>query len=45
MIKRRRAIIPADGFYQWKVEEGEKQPYRLARNLYVLAYNLAIKGK
>lgn len=28
LVKRRRAIIPADGFYEWKVEEGGKQPYR-----------------
>ena len=26
---RRRCLIPADGFYEWKVEEGGKQPYRI----------------
>ena len=25
-FKRRRCIIPADGFYEWKREEGRKQP-------------------
>jgi putative SOS response-associated peptidase YedK len=27
VIKRKRALIPADGFYEWKKESGEKQPY------------------
>lgn len=26
---RRRCLIPADGFYEWKTEEGGKQPYRI----------------
>jgi putative SOS response-associated peptidase YedK len=26
---RRRCLIPADGFYEWKTEEGGKQPYRV----------------
>ena len=26
---RRRCLIPADGFYEWKSEEGGKQPYRI----------------
>ena len=25
--RRRRALIPADGFYEWKPERGVKQPY------------------
>lgn len=26
-MKRRRCLIPADGFYEWTVEDGRKQPY------------------
>lgn len=26
-MKRRRCLIPADGFYEWKKTEGGKQPY------------------
>ena len=26
-IKRRRCLIPADGFYEWKTEGGRKRPY------------------
>lgn len=31
-LKRRRALVPADGFYEWKVEAGRKTPwfFRLA---------------
>ncbi|SDH76240.1 SOS response-associated peptidase [Alteribacillus bidgolensis] len=28
-LKKRRCIIPADGFYEWKTENGKKQPYRI----------------
>lgn len=31
-LKRRRALIPADGFYEWKKrEDGPKQPYYITR--------------
>ena len=30
-FKRRRCLIPADGFYEWKSEAGAKQPYRIKR--------------
>jgi putative SOS response-associated peptidase YedK len=26
-FKRRRCLIPADGFYEWKTADGKKQPY------------------
>ncbi len=26
-FKKRRCLIPADGFYEWKGEKGHKQPY------------------
>jgi putative SOS response-associated peptidase YedK len=29
-MKRRRCLFPADGFYEWKLEDGVKRPY-LAR--------------
>lgn len=28
-FRRRRCLIPADGFYEWKSERGRKQPYRI----------------
>ena len=28
-FKARRCLIPADGFYEWRTEEGDKQPYLL----------------
>lgn len=30
-FKRRRCLIPADGFYEWKTEGREKQPYCIRR--------------
>ncbi|OGA17336.1 MAG: hypothetical protein A3H32_05620 [Betaproteobacteria bacterium RIFCSPLOWO2_02_FULL_63_19] len=27
--RRRRCLVPADGYYEWKVERGRKQPYYL----------------
>ena len=30
-FKRRRCLIPADGFYEWKAEKGGKQPYCIRR--------------
>ncbi len=29
-FRRRRCLIPADGFYEWRTERGRKQPYRIA---------------
>ncbi len=26
-FRKSRVLVPADGFYEWKVEEGRKQPY------------------
>ena len=26
-FRKRRCVIPADGFYEWKGEKGDKQPY------------------
>lgn len=28
-FRRRRCLIPADGFFEWKTENGGKQPYRI----------------
>jgi putative SOS response-associated peptidase YedK len=28
---KRRCLVPADAFYEWKVVEGGKQPYAIAR--------------
>jgi putative SOS response-associated peptidase YedK len=30
-FKARRCIVPADAFYEWRVVEGGKQPYAIAR--------------
>jgi putative SOS response-associated peptidase YedK len=30
-FKARRCIVPADVFYEWKAEDGGKQPYAIAR--------------
>lgn len=40
MLSNRRCIIPAEGFYEWREEDGVKQPYIFERsdgNLLVLA--------
>ena len=29
-FRHRRCLIAADGFYEWKTEDGAKQPYRIA---------------
>jgi len=28
-FKRRRCLVPADGFYEWKEREGKRQPFRV----------------
>ena len=30
-LARRRCLVPADAVYEWKVVEGGKQPYAIAR--------------
>ena len=30
-FERRRCLLPADGFYEWKVVRGGKQPYLVTR--------------
>jgi putative SOS response-associated peptidase YedK len=30
-IRRRRGLVPADGYYEWKTEGGRKQPYFIHR--------------
>lgn len=32
LIARKRALIPADGFYEWKTSGGKKQPMRITMN-------------
>ncbi len=29
-FKKRRCLIPADGFYEWRGKKGDKRPYRIA---------------
>lgn len=29
-VRKRRCLIPADGFYEWSGERGSRQPYRIA---------------
>jgi putative SOS response-associated peptidase YedK len=31
MLAQRRCVIPAEGFYEWREEDGKKQPYYFAR--------------
>ena len=28
-VKSRRCLVPADGFYEWRMEDGRKQPFRI----------------
>jgi putative SOS response-associated peptidase YedK len=28
-VKSRRCLVPADGFYEWRMEDGHKQPFRI----------------
>ncbi len=40
LLTRKRCLIPADGFYEWKATGGKKQPYRIVlkdRNLFSFA--------
>lgn len=30
-FKRKRCLVPADGYYEWKVEQGTKKPYRIVK--------------
>jgi len=30
-LRRRRCLVPADGFYEWQRREGRKQPYHMRR--------------
>lgn len=28
-VRARRCLVPADGFYEWRMEDGRKQPFRI----------------
>ena len=28
-VQHRRCLVPADGFYEWRMEDGRKQPFRI----------------
>src|SRR5690606_32940728 len=28
-LRRRRCLVPADGFYEWRAHNGRKQPFRV----------------
>ncbi len=28
-FEKRRCLVPADGFYEWRMEDGKKQPFRI----------------
>jgi putative SOS response-associated peptidase YedK len=30
-VRRRRCVVPVDSFYEWRVEDGVRQPYRIHR--------------
>ena len=32
MLANRRCVVPAEGFYEWREEDGKKQPYFFFRN-------------
>ena len=31
LLGTRRCVVPADGFYEWRTEEGRRQPYHIRR--------------
>ena len=32
-FQQHRCLVPADGYYEWKNEEGRKQPYRIVKKI------------
>jgi putative SOS response-associated peptidase YedK len=30
-LRRRRCVVPVDSFYEWRIEDGVRQPYRIHR--------------
>ena len=30
-FRSRRCLVPADGYYEWRTEDGQRQPYRVTR--------------